>query len=175
MRVHSGCLRDEPAPVAADTVRDEAEDQAPPVVAISEDEPGTGVDTAEPTASGRREMTTRQRHDAVHELHQRGLGTAAIARTLGVDRKTVRRYRDAATPEHLLSETPKRGTQLDAYSSYLTQRWEEGTTNAVQLTAELRARSYRGSERSVRRLLQGWRGNIQHAPSQPTVICKPAR
>jgi len=94
-------------------------------------------------------VTTRQRHDAVHDLHHRGLGTAAIARSLGLDRKTVRRYRDAATPEQLLTDTPKRNTQLDAYLSYLTHRWDEGTTNAVQLTAELRTKGYRGSERSV--------------------------
>lgn len=173
VRAHSGCLRDEPAPVTAETVRDEAADQGAAVLAISEDGRSTGVDTAEPTASGRREMTTRQRHEAVHQLHRRGFGTAVIARTLAVDRKTVRRYRDASAPEDLLSETSKRGTQLDAYFSYLTRRWEEGVTNAVQLTTELRAQGYRGSERSVRRLLQDWRGDVKDAQPKSTVICKP--
>jgi transposase len=171
VRAHSTCLRDEPAPVATDTVADDAAGQSPPVVAIVGD--GPGVDAVEPAAGGRREMTTRQRHDAVHELHQRGLGTAAIARRLGLDRKTVRRYRDAAAPEQLLSETPKRGSQLDAYFGYLAHRWDEDATNAVQLTSELRERGYRGSERSVRRLLQDWRGDVQHAPPKPSVICSP--
>ncbi|MEV0733389.1 transposase [Polymorphospora sp. NPDC050346] len=100
---------------------------------------------------------TRQRHAEIHALRDRGVGTTAISVTLNLDGKTVRRYLRAATADELLTELVPRARELDEHVAYLAERWEQGCTNAARLTTELRDRGYRGSERSVRRLLHTWR------------------
>lgn len=81
----------------------------------------------------------------------------AIGKQLGLQRNTVRRYARAATAEELLTQNPRRCSQLDPFIDYLAMRWEQDCTNAVELTVELRGRGYRGSERSVRDLVSAWR------------------
>ncbi|MFD5430445.1 ISL3 family transposase, partial [Streptomyces sp. NPDC127084] len=58
---------------------------------------------AEQEVSGRPEgmrvIRRRERHAAVHALYDKGVPIQAICETLGLDRKTVRRYAHAATPE----------------------------------------------------------------------------
>lgn len=80
----------------------------------------------------------------------------------------MRRYVRAASPDELLTTVPRRGSDLDAHTAYLAQRWQEGCTNAVRLAHEVRDRGYRGSERSVRRLLQTWRAGATPVASMPT-------
>ncbi|WP_445183591.1 hypothetical protein ACTXG6_34805 [Pseudonocardia sp. Cha107L01] len=72
-------------------------------------------------------------------------------------RNTVRRYARATSAEELLTQTPKRGSQLDPHTRYLAMRWQQDCTNAVALTAEIRSRGYTGSEPSVRDLVSTWR------------------
>ena len=148
-RAHRSCLKDPTGPddqrsVEALTIED--------VSALTV----TGTAGDEPT-EGRREANTRRRHAEIHELVTLGVRLKSISRTLGLDVKTVRRYARAATPDELLAPNPTRGTQLDEHLPFLTQRWQDGCDNAGRLTRELRERGYRGSERSVRRLLQTWR------------------
>lgn len=81
---------------------------------------------------------------------------SAIAEALGLDRKTVRRYAHAATPDDLPVGTGKRGNRVQLYLGYLHQRWNEGCTDAVRLC---------GSERTVRRHLQTLRASGQPAPT----------
>jgi transposase len=88
---------------------------------------------------------------------EQGTSLHAISKATGLQRNTVRRYARAACAEDLLTQTPKRGSQLDPYLGYLAMRWEQDATNAVELTAEIRHRGYRGSERSVRDLVSAWR------------------
>jgi transposase len=127
---HRSCLRDE-------AVQPEAA-------------PATPVITAAP--EGQRARTTRDRHAAVRAAAARGLTITQISRELHLDRKTVRRYAAAADPGTLYSDTraPRAGL-LDPHLAYLHQRWEEGCTSTDQLHAELRARGYRGSLRTLRR------------------------
>lgn len=132
VRAHRKCLRDQ-------TDHEAVAQPAPPVL------------------EGRRAEVTRQRHAEVHALWTKGVGTMAIAKALNLDDKTVRRYARAATADELLTPAAKRGSQLDEHTAYLAQRWQEGCANAARLAMELRERGYRGSERSVRRLLQRWR------------------
>jgi transposase len=150
VRAHRTCLREQP--------EDDAVAQPAPQVSADK---------------GRRAELTRQRHAEVHALHNRGVGTTAICKALNLDGKTVRRYALAATPDELLTQAAKRGSELDEYTGYLARRWTEGCVNAARLAQEVRARGYRGSERSVRRLLQTWRAGAIPPSATPKTTHKP--
>ncbi|MFE3731934.1 ISL3 family transposase [Nocardia sp. NPDC059154] len=120
-------------------------------------------------ASGRRAEATRKRHAEIHALIAKGVGPTAISKALHLDGKTVRRYALAATPELLLTTVVRRGSSLDEHVPYLAARWEEGCRNARILFREVRDRGYRGSERSVRRLIHTWR----EAMGPATVLTAP--
>jgi transposase len=130
-----------------------------------------GPEPAEPVSGeleGKRAVNTRQRHAAVHGLLDKGVGITAIAETLRLDRKTVRRYASADTAEQLLGgASRRRDTRLQPFLAHLHRRWNEGCTDAARLHAEIRALGYRGSQRSVRRCLQSVRASGQPAPPVP--------
>ena len=151
VRAHRRCLQDRP----------EAQ-------AVAQPRPPT-----DDGKEGRRAQVTRQRHAEIHALHAKGIGTTTIGRTVNLDDKTVRRYLRAATADELLTETAPRTRQLDTHVAYLAERWEQGCTNAKWLTTELRERGYRGSERSVRRLLHTWRDGTIKPAAMTAVAPKP--
>jgi hypothetical protein len=90
-----------------------------------------------------------------------------IGKQLRLQRNTVRRYARAGTAEELLTQNPRRGSQLDLFTDYLAARWEQDCTNAVELTAEIRERGYHGSERSVRDLVSTWRTTTTPPRARP--------
>ncbi|MFB7499370.1 hypothetical protein ACFC09_32595 [Streptomyces sp. NPDC056161] len=97
-----------------------------------------------------------------------------IAKTLGLDRKTVRRYVHAATPEDAsLGTGSRRYGQIHAYSSYLYRRWNEGCTDAARLHAEITELGYLGSKRTVRRHLEQIRASGKPAPEKPKEMSGP--
>jgi len=108
-------------------------------------------------SAGRLAARTNQRHAEIHELLAQGLTVSAIARRLKLDRKTVRRFTTAAVATDLLGAQGRRTTALDAYLPYLATRWQEGQHVAAFLFDEVWQRGYRGSKRTVRRQLAGWR------------------
>jgi hypothetical protein len=88
----------------------------------------------------------------VHAAAARCLTITQISRELRLDRRTVRRCAAAADPAGLLTDTPaRRAGLLDPHLTYLHQRWEKGCHSTDQLDAELRARGYHGSVRTLRR------------------------
>jgi transposase len=97
----------------------------------------------------------QQRHQAVHELADAGLGAKTIARQLNLARGTVRRYLHAPDVSNLLNR-PRAGrpSHLDPFVAYLHQRLAEGVTNATALFREIAGRGYRGSPGSVRAYLK---------------------
>ncbi|RSM36763.1 ISL3 family transposase, partial [Actinoplanes sp. ATCC 53533] len=132
------------------------------------------VSPAEPAPAGLRVQRTRARHAEVHALHQQGVGVYVIARRLGLDPKTVRRYAEAADPDLLLGPNgTARDSILDRYKGYLQQRCKDGITGTTELLAEIRARGYRGGERTLRRYLINLRGCDQPTLAPPPV--PPAR
>lgn len=155
VRAHSKCLREQ---AESDAV---AQPSPPPPI------------VPEPTAEGRRAELTRRRHAEVHSLWDKGVGTTAICKALNLDHKTVLRYARAATAEELLTQVAKRGSELDEHTTYLARRWEEGCVNARRLHQEVRERGFRGSERSVRRLLQGWRASVTPPSQVPAAAPRP--
>jgi transposase len=83
------------------------------------------------------------RFEEVRALRERGATISAIARKLGLDRKTVRNFVRADTfPERQAS--PKRGSILDPYKPYLRQRWQEGCRTAAKLWREVQTLGYQG-------------------------------
>ena len=84
------------------------------------------------------------------ELHRQGLKVSAIARQLGVDRKTVRRYiaRGLEPPEY--GPRPVQQKSTDPFLPYLRDRLAAfpGLT-AVRLCRELRERGYVGGYTAV--------------------------
>jgi hypothetical protein len=92
-----------------------------------------------------------------------------IARQLQLDRKTVRKYARAASPEQLLGPNPSSGPGLlGPFKPYLQARCDEGVTATTVLYAEIRARGYRGGQRTLRRFLVGIRGR-EESPAPPPV------
>jgi transposase len=105
---------------------------------------------------GRLNERTERRHAEIHELLAQGLTITAISRRLRLHRKTVYRFAAAEVAADLLGRG-RRATALDPYVPYLTKRWREGQHVAAFLFDEISKKGYRGSKRSVRRQVAGWR------------------
>src|ERR671916_2703881 len=92
------------------------------------------------------------------ELHRQGLSPTAIARQLGIDRKTVRKYiaRGLEPPVYGPRKPPARRT--DRFLGYLRERLAAypGLT-AVRLWRELGERGYTGGYTAVKRAVRGSR------------------
>ncbi|MGP3683198.1 hypothetical protein ACTVZO_00485 [Streptomyces sp. IBSNAI002] len=76
---------------------------------------------------------------------------SAIARELGLNRRTVSKYVRAATwQECVRTRRPRRPTTLDPYLDYLQRRWEKGEHNATVLHQELVAKGYRAHYQRIK-------------------------
>ena len=87
--------------------------------------------------------------DQAKHLHEQGNSTYEIAASLHLARNTVRRYLRLEGPVQPTPRT-RRLSQLDPFYDYLTQRWNDGCSNAHQLFEELQQKGYRGGETTVR-------------------------
>jgi len=77
----------------------------------------------------------QERHAELTRLFEAGASVAGLARGLGMDRKTVRRWLRREEPP--LWKKPPRATLLDPHRPYLERRWDKGCRNAAQLAREL--------------------------------------
>src|SRR5690606_21942197 len=79
----------------------------------------------------------------VRELFAKGLSKSAIARKLGIDRKTVSRLLEAGpTRRYQRAAQPQRPSKLDPYKEYILKRvLEDEVTNAQVILREIRSRS----------------------------------
>jgi transposase len=130
----------------------------------------TAAAAAAPPAESRLESRMRDQHAAVQALAARGLGLRAIARELGVDRKTARRFAHAATGDEAVARAISRPTVLDRYQPHLHRRWTEGCHDTAVLHAEITALGYRGSLRTVYRYLQPLRAGTDPAALIPSAL-----
>jgi hypothetical protein len=105
---HRRCLRELPHP-------DEADRATADEVSAAED-----PEQSEPVLGPVRELPivarTRERHQAITELRAKGASISAIARALGLDRTTVRRFAQASGLEELQAKTLQRASLLDGYT-----------------------------------------------------------
>jgi transposase len=97
------------------------------------------------------------------DLHRQGLSVSAIARQLGVDRKTVRKYIARGLEPPGYGPRPPRPRRLDAFTPYLRERVTAypGLT-AARLWRELKALGYSGGYTAVTDYLREVR---PHAPA----------
>ena len=109
----------------------------------------------------RREARTA-RWETVHRLREQGAGIRQISRDVGISRITVRSILSSPAPASNRLSRPRPGglssPTLAAYVGHLQDRWQQGCTNASQLSREIQAMGYRGSRSLVAQAVQAWRG-----------------
>ncbi len=123
------------------------------------------ADTA--PAENRLVVRTRERYAAVQDLLAAGKSLSAICRILSLDRKTVQRFARAGDVEELLGKARSRGSLLDPFKPYLHERFNNGCTDATQLTKEIIELGYRSSDKTVRRYLHPFRATLTAPPPVP--------
>ena len=119
----------------------------------------------------------RQRRQHAQDLFDRfkalqatGLPIARIAHQLGRHRRRFDRWATlSALP--VRSRIPPRPGSAESFREYLRQRWEAGYRNGRMLFDEILAVGYRGTYKSLQKLVSPWRvGNtaFESAPPVPT-------
>ncbi|MDH5319305.1 MAG: IS21 family transposase [Nitrospira sp.] len=104
------------------------------------------------------------REDTVQEILARvarGEGIKTIARELGVDRKTVKRWRRQGHWQPRQGRARSRG--VAPYLEQLTRRGPEVGWNAVVLHRELQGLGFTGGVQQVRRAIRPWRAEARWA------------
>jgi transposase len=167
VRAHRGCVHASAAPLTEDEARRDGDGG-------SDEDEGREVaveDAAEPAVIPDRELPimtrTRERYAAITERAAAGMGTSAIARELGLNRRTVARFVHAETVDELLVKPRQRASVLDGFTDYLHHRWSQGARDAAALTVELQELGFRGSDKTVRRYLQPLRDGREAPPARP--------
>jgi transposase len=116
-----------------------------------------------------------ERYEKVAEMHSAGYSQSAIADTLGIDRRTVRRWtRHGKFPERK-KPVPRR-LQVEEHAEYVRYRWDQGCRNATTLFHEIRQRGYRGGRSMVAQYVRAWRktGALSKGPVQTQVTPRQA-
>ena len=102
----------------------------------------------------------RARYEQIGQLHAQGVSIHAIAETLAMSRRTVRRFVRAQSFEDAFPEQPTsrpRPNKLDEFEVYLRERWDQGCHNASQLFREIQKRGFVGTSSALRQYLAKWR------------------
>jgi transposase len=125
---------------------------AAPEIGTATSSPPTAAPLPAPTAE--LPMTDRRgvrqaRFGEVMALHGQGWPMKRIARTLGINRKTVRAW--VRSGELPVWSQRDRGSAVDRHAAHLRQRWGEGCHNAARLWQEIQERGFRGQLRTVQR------------------------
>lgn len=111
------------------------------------------------TASGVEEgsVITQTDWGAARALFERGMSKSAIARELGYDIKTVRKWLTVDWQP----QRRRRAHSLDPYESFLRARAPEVGYNAAVLLREVRALGYEGSYPVLARFIRSWRAPVE--------------
>jgi transposase len=122
-----------------------------------------------PSAStpGSRNERTLQRHAAVHELLDAGVGLCETARQLGLALNTVKRYARTADGDQLIRPPQYRSCLVDPFRDHLRQRRAAGPVPTTTLLAEIRAMGYNGSPNLLVRYLQ--QGRAEQPLADPSI------
>jgi transposase len=154
---HRGCL----APAAEATAAegpDAPSGQQPP-----QDGPGTapppGPDGLRDVCGRERALVSRtlERHAAVHDLLRAGHTQRETARILELDPGTASRFAREPDPAALLVKATSRDSKLDPFKHHISQRQNQGITDAAVLHAGLAAQGWTGSVQAVRRYVRQFR------------------
>jgi len=102
--------------------------------------------------------------EAIRRMRSCGMGKKTIARELGLDIKTVRKW---LVNEWRPQRRRPRGREVDAYEETIRKRFPEVGYNAVVMYRELQDAGYEGSYESVKRYVRELRSAAQ--PEAATV------
>jgi transposase len=109
----------------------------------------------------------------VRDLHAKGQSFREIARRLGSDRKTVKKYALSETfPE--MARYPVRPKLIDGYTDHIDQRWRDGCYRITLLLKEIHALGYRGHRGGVQRYCHEQWGGRPLDGALPKVIPTPS-
>ncbi|MEV6113006.1 ISL3 family transposase [Streptomyces sp. NPDC052109] len=128
------------------------------------------VDALPPTRIVQRVL---QHHAELTRMVAAGHPLSDIARRLGLDRKTVRRYRDTSLDHLLDSARDRRPEKLDAFKPFLQQQYAVGITNGRILFQQIRERGFRGGYSTLTPYLRTLKAGT--APTAPAEIPSPRR
>ena len=118
----------------------------------------------------------RERYEDVHRLLRQGLSISAVAKHLGLNRRTITTLLAAETYPGIPTrgQTPR---AVAGFEGYVRRRWAEGVRNITALLAEIRAQGYPGAYSSlwhfVRTLTAGEAGMPTASPSAPSSTPSP--
>jgi len=90
----------------------------------------------------------------IRDLYRDGVSIRAIARQMGRDGKTVRKYLEEGPQPY---RRPGRAWKVDAHRSWLRERCEQGVRNASRLFREARKRGYDGGYTQLKKVVRPWR------------------
>ncbi|GAB3843820.1 ISL3-like element IS469 family transposase [Dactylosporangium cerinum] len=131
-------------------------------------EPATPASLQAERAETASTTRVRERYAAVQDLViDKGVARTVAARLLNLNPDTVARYAKASTVEELLTAR-HRVSKLDPFTAYLDTRWNDGCTDAVRLTQEIRKQGFQGTDRTVRRYLEPLRAAGNPTAKKPT-------
>ena len=100
----------------------------------------------------------------IHDLRRQGLSISAIARKVGSDRKTVRKYLEQGLEVPSYGPRPLQGSFLAPYRDYLTERVRAfPDLSGRRLLREIKAMGYEGSYSTLKPFLRELRP-AQRAP-----------
>ncbi|WP_322779364.1 transposase, partial [Frankia sp. Cas4] len=118
-------------------------------------------------APGSRNERTLQRHAAVHELLDAGVGLCESARQLGLALNTVKRYARVPDPDQLIRPPQYRHCLVDLFRDHLRERRAAGPVATTTLLAEIRAMGYTGSANLLDRYLK--QGRAEYPLADPSI------
>ncbi|MEU2065101.1 ISL3 family transposase [Streptomyces sp. NPDC013455] len=124
--------------------------EALPAPEPDEPEPAEGREPEPGAADTPAARNARRLFEAVHALTGTSRSYSSIARELGLDRRTVRKYARACTWHDAVRRPPRKPSTLDPYLDYLQQRWDEGEHSATILHQELVTKGYLGHYQRVK-------------------------
>jgi transposase len=95
----------------------------------------------------------REKYDQARALHARGATVAAIARTVGIGRRTVYRYLRDPPPQRKRRSDYGQRRVITPFAPYLLRRWAEGCQTATVLWREIQAQGFAYSLTNVQRFV----------------------
>jgi transposase len=110
-------------------------------------------DDAVPNDTPQRQTTRATQWTHVQQLHQAGQSQRAIARELGLHRRTVTKYLLADQAPAPSQRRPSSPSSIWPYADHVRQRTQDGATMRT-IWHELQQQGYGGSYSSVRRFVQ---------------------
>ncbi len=137
----------------------------------------TGATTSAPrlyreASRARTHAKRTQRYEAIHALAQPGMTRRAIARALGLNRKTVQTYLAAdAAPQR--PRQVRKASILRPDEPYVLERWRAGVHNGLKLWRAIVALGYPGTRGNVSRLVAYLRRRERDGESLPPAPTAP--